>query len=271
MADVRKSGGPGPIRVGIGGWTFAPWRDNFYPAGLPHARELAYASRDLSAIEVNGTYYRSQTAESFRRWAAETPDDFVFALKASRYATNRKDLGEAGPAIERFLESGLTELGRKLGPILWQFAPTKVFAPDELERFLALLPSEQDGLALRHVLEVRHPSFVCAEFIAMARAHAVAVCLAVSDRYPLIADLTADFAYLRLQTSAATLPEGFDAAAIGLFANQAKSLAGGRVPPDFPTLAAAAPVRPRDCFVFFIGGAKERNPHAARALLAALG
>jgi uncharacterized protein YecE (DUF72 family) len=260
----------GAIRVGIGGWTYEPWRNNFFPAGLKHAEELAYASRHVTSIEVNGTYYRTQSPASFRRWAAETPDDFVFSLKASRYATNRKDLGEAEPAITRFVESGITELGPKLGPLLWQLAPTKKFEAAEFGGFCALLPKAQDGLRLRHVLEVRHPSFVSAAFVALAREHGVAICLAVSDDYPLIADTTADFVYLRLQTSTADHEAGYDQTAIALFAAHAKTFAAGKTPADLPLLAPPLPAAPRDCFVYFISGAKERNPAAAHLLIAAL-
>ena len=261
----------GRIRVGIGGWTFAPWRNSFYPPKLPHAQELAHASRAVTSIEVNGTYYRTQSPESFRRWAAETPDDFVFSLKASRYATNRKDLREAGPAVAHFVDSGIAELGSKLGPILWQLAPFKPFDPEEIAGFAELLPPEKDGLPLRHVLEVRHPSFVCEAFVALARRHGFAICLALSADYPLIADPTADFVYMRLQTSTADHEAGYDAAAVVRFAAQAKDFAAGKMPDDLPTLAPALKAPGRDCFVYFISGAKERNPAAAQALLNVLG
>ena len=236
----------GTVRVGIGGWTFAPWRDTFYPPKLPHARELAHASRVVTSIEVNGTYYRTQSPESFRRWAAETPDDFVFALKASRYATNRKDLGSAGEAVSHFVGSGITELGSKLGPILWQLAPTKAFDAEEIGRFLALLPPEAGGLPLRHVLEVRHQSFKSAAFATLAARHGTAICLAVSDDYPLIADPTADFIYMRLQTSTGEHEAGYTADAIGRFATQARTFAGGGMPDDLPTLAPAKKTAGRD-------------------------
>ncbi len=267
MTSKQQSGA---IRVGIGGWTFAPWRESFYPAKLPHAQELTYASRAVTSIEVNGTYYRTQTPKSFRRWAAETPDGFVFSLKASRYATNRKDLREAGPAVASFVESGIVELGAKLGPILWQFAPTKRFDPDEMAAFADSLPREKGGLALRHVLEVRHESFRCAAFVALARQRGHAICLALSDDYPLIADTTADFTYLRLQTSSADLEAGYDADSIARFAAQAEALAAGRTPVGLPALAPPQRATRRDVFVYFISGAKERNPAAAQALLKAL-
>ena len=268
MTSKKTSGGS--IRVGIGGWTFAPWRGPFYPPKLPHAQELSFASRAVTSIEVNGTYYRTQTPASFRRWAAETPDDFIFSLKASRYATNRKDLREAGSAITHFVDSGITELGAKLGPILWQLAPTKLFDPDEIAAFAALLPRETRGVALRHVLEVRHQSFVDAAFVALARRHGFAICLAVSDDYPLIADPTADFVYLRLQTGTADHDAGYGDKAIARFAAQAREFAEGGMAADLPALAPVPASRRRDCFVYFISGAKERNPAAAQALLAAL-
>jgi uncharacterized protein YecE (DUF72 family) len=260
----------GAIRCGVGGWTFEPWRGAFYPTGLPQARELAYASEMLTSVEVNATYYRSQDRRTFQRWAAETPDDFVFSVKANRFATNRRELAEAEPAIERFVASGITELGPKLGPILWQFAATKVFKADEIARFAAHLPTRVDGLALRHVLEPRHPSFQCAAFVDIARAHNVAICLAVSDLYPLIADPTSDFVYLRLQTTREDQAAGYPNAALARFASHAKTFAAGGTPADLPLLTPAPASRARDCYVYFIGGAKARNPAAALAFMAAL-
>ena len=157
----------GHIRIGIGGWTFEPWRGVFYPKGLPHAKELTYAAERLTSIEVNGTFYRSQTPATFRKWASEVPQNFVFALKGPRFAVNRRVLKEAGDSIKRFLDSGITELGEHLGPLLWQFAPTKKFDAADFGGFLELLPDKLDGRALRHVIEVRHDSFRTAEFIAL--------------------------------------------------------------------------------------------------------
>src|SRR5919202_3095211 len=176
------------IRVGIGGWTFEPWRGSFYPAGLRQADELAHASRQMTSIEINGTFYRTQTPASFRKWAEATPDDFVFAIKGPRYATNRSRLAEALPAIERFVTSGITELGPKLGPISWQFAPTKKFDPEDFEAFLSLLPKEVDGLPLRHAVEVRHGSFKDQSFIDLARRFSVGIVYADHETYPAIAD-----------------------------------------------------------------------------------
>src|SRR5260221_560347 len=188
----------GQIGVGIGGWTFEPWRGTFYPKGLPHAKELAYASERLTSIEINGTFYRSQTPATFRKWADEVPDGFVFALKGPRFATNRRVLAEAGDSIKRFLDSGVTELGDHLGPLLWQFAPTKKFDEADFSGFLELLPDRQDGLKLRHVVEVRHDSFRTPAFIALIRKFNVAVVCAEHETYPGIADVTSDFVYLRL-------------------------------------------------------------------------
>ena len=260
----------GRIRVGIGGWIFEPWRETFYPPGLPKAKELAHASRQVTAIEVNATFYRTQSPQTFRRWADETPDDFAFAVKASRYACNRKDLADGAESIKRFLESGITELGSKLGPVLWQLAAFKKFAAAEIEGFLARLPKEQDGARLRHVIEPRHRSFQCPEFVALARRYGVAIVLALSDDYPMIADQTADFCYLRLQTTASAEPNGYDGRAIETWRDRVRSLAAGEAS-GLPLISAAEPsTRPRDCFVFMISGAKERNPAAAQALLAAL-
>lgn len=259
--------GSGRIRVGIGGWVYEPWREKFYPPGLPKARELAHASRQVTAIEVNATFYRTQNAGTFRRWAEETPDDFVFSLKASRYACNRKNLADGAEAIARFVGSGITELGTKLGPILWQLAGTKTFDPDEIEAFFALLPKHQDGVRLRHVLEPRHLSFLTARYVELARKAGVATVLASADDYPTIADPTADFCYLRLQTAAADQPDGYDASTLDNWATRLRALSAGGTAEGLPLLVGAPAREPRDCFAFMIAGAKERNPAAACALL----
>ncbi|HWT12829.1 MAG TPA: DUF72 domain-containing protein, partial [Allosphingosinicella sp.] len=185
----------GTIRVGVGGWDYDPWRRTFYPADLPRARQLEYAAARLTAVEINATFYKLQRRELFERWAAAAPAGFKFAVKASRYCTNRKVLGDAGEGIERFCAQGFTALGDALGPILWQLAPTKRFDPGEIGAFLELLPASQDGLALRHALEPRHESFRCAEFVALARAAKVAIVFADHGEYPQIADPTSDFVY----------------------------------------------------------------------------
>jgi uncharacterized protein YecE (DUF72 family) len=260
------------IRVGVGGWTYEPWRGNFFPDGLPHSRELAYASRQLSAIEVNGTYYGTLKPASFKKWHDETPDDFVFSLKASRYATNRRVLAEAGESITRFVESGISELGRKLGPIVWQFMPGKVFEAQDFEAFLALLPTQVDGRALRHVVDVRHESFMDPAYLALARRYRVATVFTDADKFPSFADPTGDIVYARLMMSEAGLATGYAEAALDAWAERARRWAAGETPEDLPALEAPpAPVRSREVFIYFINGAKEKAPAAAMALLARLG
>ncbi|MEP6738906.1 MAG: DUF72 domain-containing protein [Caldimonas sp.] len=272
MPRPAVSKGPGKVRVGVGGWVFEPWRNNFYPAGLSHAGELAYASRRLTAIEINATYYRNQSPASFAKWRDATPDDFVFAVKATRYATNRRVLGEAGESIERFLASGLTELGAKLGPIVWQFAPTKKFDAVDFGAFLSLLPARLGTLKLRHAMEVRHPSFMTAEYLALARKHEVATVFADSDEHPSFADPTADFVYTRLMKTEAGIETGYPPERIAFWAASAKSwAAGGEAEGVVHIEAGAAAKAPRDVFMFFISGAKERAPAAAMATLAELG
>ncbi|MGH8664301.1 MAG: DUF72 domain-containing protein [Burkholderiales bacterium] len=261
------------IRVGVGGWTYAPWRSNFYPEGLTHKRELEYASRKLTSIEINGTFYRTQSAASFAKWRDETPDDFVFSVKAPRYATNRALLAEAGDSVERFFTSGLAELGPKLGPILWQFSAFKRFEPEDFERFLALLPPQLGARRLRHVLDVRHKSFATTEFVALARRHQAAVVFSDTDEFPAFADVTADFVYARLMRSAASEPTGYSAAALNAWAQRAKTWESGWEPDDLPRIdapAGGARAGARDVFVYFISGAKERAPAAACVLLSML-
>jgi uncharacterized protein YecE (DUF72 family) len=256
------------IRVGIGGWVFAPWRGEFYPKGLPHARELDYASRKLTAIEINATFYRTQTPASFRKWASETPDDFMFSVKGPQFATNRKVLAEARPSIERFFGSGVLELKSKLGPILWQMAPTKKFEPADFEAFLALLPHELDGRPIRHVVEVRHASFLVPAFIDLLRKHSVAVVLVESGKHPLIADLASDFVYARLQGTSEKEKTGYSAKALDAWAKRAKEWEAGGAPADLATIASAGPEKKRrDVFMYMISGAKVRAPAAAMALL----
>lgn len=270
---MKQSASPAPaIRVGIGGWTYAPWRDNFYPAKLPHSQELAYASRQLSAIEVNGTYYSTFKPATFAKWRDETPDNFVFSLKASRFSTNRRVLAEAGESITRFVDSGISELGAKLGPLVWQFAPTKVFDAEDFGAFLALLPTTVGGLQLRHVLDVRHPSFMTPDYLALARKHHCATVFTDAPDFPSFADLTADFVYARLMCSDAKLKSGYAPKALDGWAAAARSWAEGGAPKALPHLEAAkAKGAARNVFVFFINGAKEKAPHAAMGLLQRLG
>jgi len=262
------------IRVGIGGWVYEPWRDNFYPSGWPQQRELEYASQRLSAIEINGTYYSTPTRSSVAKWRDSTPEDFVFSVKASRFATNRRVLAEAGESVARFIGSGITELGAKLGPIVWQFAPTKRFDPVDFEAFLKLLPASADGLPLRHVMDVRHESFRTPEYLGLTRGHGVATVLTESDEYPALFDAQADLVYARIMRTEAALPEGCTPQTLDRLADCARLLQSGGLPTGMPLLEAAqdtATAAPREVFVFFISGAKERAPAAAMALMQRLG
>jgi uncharacterized protein YecE (DUF72 family) len=249
------------IRVGIGGWVYAPWRGPFYPPGLPRARELAHASRQVTAIEINGTFYGAQKPASFRRWHAETPDDFVFSVKGPRYATHRRDLAEAGPSIERFFASGVTDLAGKLGPILWQFQPWTRFEESGFATFLELLPRAIDGRAIRHVVEVRHESFQDPTFLALLRRHGAVAALVDADDRPAIEDVGGDFVYARLRRAQAAEPTGYPPASLDEWASRIRLWATGTGKGGPATSAA------RDCFIYFIDGAKERAPAAAQALL----
>ena len=242
------------IRVGVGGWTFAPWRGTFYPNGLAAAKELGHASRVLTAIEVNATFYSTMAPATYARWHAETPDNFMFSLKGPRYAVNRRVLAEAGESVQRFVASGIDRLGDKLGPLLWQLAGTKAFDPDDIARFLDLLPARLGDRPLRHVLEPRHPSFADPRLTALAVERGVAIAYADAAQYPCLPDQTADFTYARLQNGADHNELCYPDAALDGWAEQARAWGGGG----------------RDVFVFFIHGGKVRAPAAAMALIARL-
>jgi uncharacterized protein YecE (DUF72 family) len=241
------------IRVGVGGWTYEPWRGNFFPPGLARSKELHYASRQLTAIEVNGTYYSTFKPPTFAKWRDETPDDFVFSLKANRFATNRRLLATAGESIQRFVDSGISELGPKLGPIVWQFMPTKQFDAQEFEAFLALLPPQVDGCELRHVLDVRHDSFASPEYLALARRYGCTTVHTDSDKFPAIADAQGELAYIRLMRSEAQCETGYPVEVLEQWAQGARAW------------TAQGPAR--QAFVYFINGAKERAPAAAVELI----
>jgi uncharacterized protein YecE (DUF72 family) len=260
------------IRVGIGGWTYAPWRDNFYPAGLVQRRELEYASRHVTSIEINGTYYGAQKPATYAKWRSETPEGFVFSLKAPRFCTDRRVLADAGKSVDAFVHGGLAELGDRLGPINWQLTPAKAFDPDDLAAFLDRLPRELDGRPLRHVLEVRHASFRCAGYLALARAHRVATVFTDSPKYPSFADVTGDFVYARLMRSESANTDGYTAGALEAWAARARAWAAGAEPADLPRIDEPGPAGgARGVFIYFISAAKERNPAAAMALLSRLG
>jgi len=245
----------GSIHVGIGGWTYEPWRGGcFYPEGLPQKRELEYAAARLTCIEINATYYGRQKPQSFANWAAAAPQAFRFSLKASRYCTQRKVLADSADSIDKFMGQGFTALGEKLGPILWQFRDGKRFERDDFARFLDLIPDMQDGVPLRHALEVRDDSFRDDAFLDLARARNMAVVFSDSDEFPRIEEQTADFTYARLQRSSSDRPAGYSERDIDTWADQARAWSSGK----------------RDVYVLFISGAKERNPAAAQAMIAAL-
>ncbi len=265
---VQKGTAAGRIRTGIGGWTFEPWEGSFYPEKLAKKRQLEFASRELTAIEVNGTYYSSQKPETFAKWASEVPEDFVFSLKASRYCTNRKILSEAGPSIDKFLNQGIAELGPHLGPILWQFMATKSFDPADFEGFLQLLPKSLNGLPLRHVVEPRHASFCCPEFVDLLSKYNVAAVCADHENYPMFADVTSDFVYLRLQRGTDEVATCYPEVEVSAWADRVEAYAKGGVPADLPLNAPnrRADEQPRDVFAFFITGGKVNAPNGARRL-----
>jgi uncharacterized protein YecE (DUF72 family) len=259
----------GQVRVGIGGWTFPPWRGTFYPEGLPHAGELTYAAAHLTSIEINATFYRLQTPASFRKWAAAAPDGFVFSLKAPRLLTHRRALAEGADFMQRFFDSGVRELGDRLGPLLWQLPPSKAFEESDFGKFLQLLPTRLHGRALRHAVEVRHPSFLAPAFIHLLREHGVAVVLAESESHPAIADVTGDFVYARLQKGKDTVKTGYPPAALEGWARRAQAWAAGDEPDDLPAIAAKPKdkPKPRDVFIYFIREGKLRAPAAAMTLI----
>jgi uncharacterized protein YecE (DUF72 family) len=259
----------GTIYTGIGGWTYEPWRGVFYPKGLAHARELAYAAEHLTSIEVNGTFYRTQTPATFAKWAAEVPDGFVFSVKGPRYAVNRSVLAEAGDSVKRFYGTGVLELGDRLGPVLWQFAPTKAFDEKDFGKFLELLPAKLGKTRLRHTVEVRHDSFRAPAFVSLLRGFNIPVVFAEHERYPAIADIAGDFVYARLQRGDETLKTGYPPKALDAWAKRAQMWAGGGDPKDLPHIVSKQiPAgEPRDVFVYFIHEAKIRAPAAAMALI----
>lgn len=243
------------IRIGVGGWVFKPWRGRFYPSDLPQKDELSFMARQFDTTEVNATFYRTPSAETFGHWHDAVPERFRFALKAPRYATNRRDLGAAEESVQRFLSAGITRLGPKLGPINWQLAPTKAFDLEEFGRFLSLLPQRQDGLDLHHAVEPRHDSFACPEAAEMCRTHGVSLVCAADGPYPMLTGPTSGPAYLRLMGTQSRFKAGYAPKALDRWAERIR---------DWPCGAG------KDVYVFVISGAKEANPDAALALRARL-
>ena len=258
----------GRIRCGMGGWTFEPWRGVFYPDKLPQKRELEYASRHVSVIEINGTYYSSFKPESWAKWRADTPDGFKFTVKASRFCVNRKKLTDAAPSMEIFFKQGMDRLEDRLGPILWQFMATKKFDYDDFGAFFDLLPKKLGSLPLQHVIEVRDASFANEKFVRLCRDHDLAICNSESDKYPFIPDITSDFVYLRLISASDDIPTGYDADDLDMWAGRFKAYAEGHVPNAFTPLDRTGPPEgPRDVYAFVIHEGKVRAPAAAMAFL----
>jgi len=258
------------IRVGIGGWTYAPWRDNFYPKGLVQRRELEFASRHVSSIEVNGTFYRAQSPATYAKWRDEAPAGFVFSAKAPMRIVQSRQLAKTGRQVEDFV-GGIVELGDTLGPLVWQFDKGPELERASFAAFCELLPREAGGRALRHVLDVRDPDFVDAWLLALARRHGFATVFTDSPEHPSFADITGDFVYARLMRARSGVATGYPAGELEAWAKRARAWAGGGEPDDLPRIEApAAPAKPRDVFVYFINAAKERNPAAAMALIGRL-
>ena len=239
----------GQIRIGIGGWTYPPWRGVFYPDKLPQPKELEYATRSMTAIEINATFYGRQKPKSWENWEKVAPEGFQFAIKGSRYCVSRSKLAESAESISNFFGQGFEALGPKLGPVLWQFARFKRFDRDDIAAFIDLLPEKHGGIAIRHAIEPRHESFRDDKFFDLCRARNIAVVFEDSDEYPLIEADTADFAYARLQRMSEHVESGYDDTALDGFANRARDwLSRG------------------DAYIFMINGAKVRAPAAALAL-----
>lgn len=259
----------GKIYCGVGGWNFAPWRGVFYPKGLAQAKELAYAGQHLTSIEINSTYYGSQKPETFRKWARDVPDGFIFSVKGSRFTTNRRVLAEAGDSLKYFFNTGVLELGDRLGPFLWQFAPTKKFDEADFGAFLELLPQKLEGKPMRHVVEVRHDSFNTPAFPALLRKFGVAAVYAEHAKYPGIADVTADFIYARLQKGEDDIPTAYPPKALDAWSRRLKLWAEGKEPDDLPKLDAKhkPKAQPRNVFAYIIHEGKIRAPAGAMALI----
>ncbi|HXM93384.1 MAG TPA: DUF72 domain-containing protein [Candidatus Dormibacteraeota bacterium] len=284
---------PGTVRIGISGWVYKPWRGVFYPEKLTHKRELAHAASIFNSIEINGTFYSLQRPESFARWAEETPEDFVFSVKGPRFITHILRLKEVQTPVANFLASGILRLGRKLGPILWQFPPSFKFAPERLEAFLKLLPHDTEAASalarrhdkhvsgrsaltsdakrpLRHSIEIRHKSFVTPEFIDLLRTHNVALVCADTVEWPRLMDLTSDFVYCRLHGSEVLYASGYDDQSLDQWATRVVAWARGQEPADAErVIKNDAPKRAaRDVFVYFDNDAKVRAPFDAQGLTA---
>lgn len=243
------------IRVGIGGWTYTPWRGVFYPPGLRQADELAWASRRLRCLEINATSQSVFSADTFARWAAQTPDGFVFAVKAHRACVNRRVLADTGEAIARFLGQGLEAMENRLGPMLWSFMPTKAFGAEDFAAFLNLLPDQLAGRPLRHCVEPRHASFADPAFAALCKSRGVAICLTDSPKFPMIDENTGGFRYVRLMQGVDEIETGYPPDELETWAERLRTMAKDQRPEGSG-----------EVFAFFINAGKLRAPMAALAL-----
>jgi uncharacterized protein YecE (DUF72 family) len=282
----------GEVRIGISGWRYKGWRGVFYPQGLPQRRELEYAARIFGSIEINGTFYSLQRPQTFARWADATPEDFVFAVKGSRYITHMLRLANIRKPLANFFASGVLRLGRKLGPILWQFPPQFRFDPKKIEAFFNLLPRDTataqalarrhdkrvsgrtwlrvaEKFKLRHAMEIRHPSFVDPEFIKLLRRYDVALVCADTVSWPRLMDVTSDFVYCRLHGSEELYASGYDGKSLNQWAARVAAWARGGEPADAERASnEPAPKRAaRDVYVYFDNDAKVRAPVDAQGLI----
>ena len=259
------------IRIGIGGWTYAPWRHTFYPPGLVTRRELEYASRRFSTIEVNGTFYGARRASEYAQWREQTPPGFVFSVKAPQHITQRGPLAKCGKAAWAFLNGGLAELGDRLGPVLWHMPPSRLFDADDLAAFLDLLPRTLDGRPLRHVIEPGHPSFLDPRYVEVARSFGAGTVFTDAPDVPAFGDVTGRVVYVRLMRSRVDVQDGYGAEDLDTWLERATRWAAGDDPAEIPRLLEpAAPLGQREVYVYFIGGAKQRNPAAAMGMISRL-
>jgi len=290
MAVTRS----GKIRIGISGWRYEPWRGVFYPEKLPQKSELAFAASKLNSIEINGTFYSLQRPSSFARWAAETPEDFVFSVKGPRFITDIRRLREVQGPLANFMASGVLLLRKKLGAFLWQFPPNFKYQHDLLENFFKQLPADsisalklgqghdlriktEEGLeiterfALRHAIEVRNKSFVLPEFVELLRKYQVALVCADTVEWPRLMDVTSDFMYCRLHGSEKLYEDGYDDKSLDAWASRVTDWARGDEPEDAERVLepdAGARNAVRDVFVYFDNDLKVKAPVDAMALAA---
>ena len=284
------------LHIGISGWTYPPWRGEFYPPGLTQKRELEYASRQVNSIEINGSFYSLQRPSSYVAWREQTPPGFVFAVKGGRFITHMKKLKDVETPLANFLASGLLALGDKLGPLLWQLPPMFGFNPGRLAAFFELLPRSTGAAAhlatrhdelmvdrawtttdadrpLRHAVEVRHPSFQTPAFVELLRAYDVALVTAdTAGKWPFMEDQTADFSYVRLHGDEELYVSGYSDAALEAWAEKVRAWSAGETPPNAQIVARAQPLPAgRDVFVYFDNDVKVRAPFDAMALADRLG